>query len=145
MRLVSTDQLAVVRLWIEFFVDVSVEVVNPSRRVDATVVWLAMLLHNSLQHIHRVPKRRLQIHGGNSANCSQPIFEFVSLSDSPVNFQQSTYQRSNHTSYASLYYLVDQLCQKMGQSQTNALINHKVQSTLVIYLRCGGIVNLKKN
>ena len=30
------------------------------------------------------------------------------------------------------------------QSQTNALINHKVQSTLVIYLRCGGIVNLKK-
>ena len=27
------------------------------------------------------------------------------------------------------------------QSQTNAVINNKLQGTVVIYLRCGGIVN----
>jgi len=58
--------------------------------------------------------RRHQTRGRNKSVNSRPIVRLFSHSDSAVNLQQSTYYRSHRTSYASLPYLVEQLCQKMS-------------------------------
>ena len=89
-------------------------------------------------------KARHQTHGANSVN-SQPIFKNFA-SDSPVNLQQSIYYRTRSNSYVSLHYLVKTLMsENEQQSQTNAVINDKLQGIVVTYLRCSGIFSNQIN
>ena len=78
-------------------------------------------------------KGRHQTHGNNSVN-SQPIFKLFFTVGFSCKFAAKCLW-SHRTSYASLHHLVKHEYER--QSQTNAVINDKLQSTVVTYLRCG--------
>jgi len=70
------------------------------------------------------------------------VFKKNSLSDSTVNLLRSIYYKFHRTSLC-VATLVTIPCETLRsenerQSQTNAVINDKVQSTVATYLRCGG-------
>jgi len=91
-------------------------------------------------------KGRHQTQGGNSVN-SQPIFTFFSLSDSPVNLQQNTYQISptpHMRRYTTLWNIT---VRKWGQLRNNVVINDKLQGTVLpsVLWRCwsGGMKGIR--
>jgi len=96
-----------------------------------------------------VQKRRHQTHGGNKVN-SRPIFKMFSLSGSPVNCKFAAKYLLKIPPHlirvAALPSTPALPCETLmseseWQSQTNAVINDKLQGTDVTYLKCGGIFN----
>jgi len=87
-------------------------------------------------------KRRHETHGSSSLS-SQPIFDFFT-SDSPENLQQFLLKISPHFICVATLPCEILMSENERQSQTNAVINDKIQGiTVVTCLRCecGGIFN----
>jgi len=82
-------------------------------------------------------KGRHKTYGGNSVN-SQTIFNFFSLSGSAVNLQLPV-KKTHMRRYTTLRSCETLMSENERQSQTNAVINDKLQGTVVTYLGCGGI------
>ena len=85
-------------------------------------------------------KRRHQIHASSCVN-SQPIFEIFSLTFSS-NFAAKFFIKDPpHLICIATLPCETLMSENERQSQTNAVINNKLQGTVVTYLRCGGISN----
>ena len=86
-------------------------------------------------------KGRRQTHGCNSVS-SQPIFNIFSTLDFPVNLHHSV-QIPRHLICVATATLPCEtsVSENERQSETNAVINDKLQGTVVTYLKCGEIFN----
>jgi len=105
---------------------------------------MCMLEDTQNAHTPCSNKGRHRTHGGNCVN-SQPIFKNFHLSVSSKSAPKYLLKIPLHLICVATLPCETLVSENERQSQTNAVIDDRLQGTVVTYLRYGGVVSLPVN